>query len=173
MSTVKKSHATAAWERRNSVQVTSDRFGAGSMPLSLRICHTVEDAILCPRPTSSPCMRRWPHVGFSFARRTINCRSSAVVGGLPGRLRGGRVQCLAMRFRCQRSNVSGVTIQPCRSRLVRAAAMAPSRTRSLSLTAGRSTRRRNTWSWWRNTMISRSFECPERTASRARPAKNW
>ena len=58
MSTVKKSQATAACECRNWDQVTSDRCGAGSMPLVLRIFHTVEDAIRWPRPASSPWMRR-------------------------------------------------------------------------------------------------------------------
>jgi hypothetical protein len=57
---------------QDSVQVTSDRMGAGSMSLSRRICHTVVCAILWPRPTSSPWTRRYPHVGFSVARRTIS-----------------------------------------------------------------------------------------------------
>ena len=34
---MKKSQATAAWECRNSVQVVSERFGDGSMLLSVRI----------------------------------------------------------------------------------------------------------------------------------------
>jgi len=62
----------------------------------------------------------------SAARRTISWRSSTGVCGLPRRCRGGWVQCLAIRLRCQRSNVSGVTIQPWRSRRGRAAAIAPS-----------------------------------------------
>ena len=52
------------------------------------------------------------------------------------------------------------------------AAIAPSRTRSSSARAGRSVCRRRTVSWWRRTMISRSFECPERTAKRANEASN-
>ena len=40
VSTQKKSQAIAAWERRNAVQVTLDRCGAGSMLLSRRICQT-------------------------------------------------------------------------------------------------------------------------------------
>ena len=51
MSTVKKSQATAAWECKNCDQVTSDRSGAGSMPLALRMFHTVDEAI------------RWPEAG--------------------------------------------------------------------------------------------------------------
>ncbi|MFT7648753.1 MAG: hypothetical protein ACI8Y4_003505 [Candidatus Poriferisodalaceae bacterium] len=55
---MKKSQATAVWEWRNWDQVTSERFGAGSMSLSLRIFQTVEEAIRWPRPASSPWMRR-------------------------------------------------------------------------------------------------------------------
>jgi hypothetical protein len=43
-------------ECRNCDQVTSEHFGAGSMPLSWRICHTVEEEIVWPRPMSSPWM---------------------------------------------------------------------------------------------------------------------
>jgi hypothetical protein len=46
VSTVKKWHATAAWECKNSLQVTWERFGDGSMPLSVRICQTVVLAIV-------------------------------------------------------------------------------------------------------------------------------
>jgi hypothetical protein len=50
VSTVKKSHARipAAWARRNSVQDSDDRPGAGSMPACLRIAHTVEAATVMP-----------------------------------------------------------------------------------------------------------------------------
>jgi hypothetical protein len=72
VSTVKKSVAMAAWEWRNSFQVTAERCGAGSMPWSLRICHTVDEAMVWPRPMSSPWMRRCPQVGFSFASRTTS-----------------------------------------------------------------------------------------------------
>ena len=53
-----------------------------------------------------------------------------------------------------------------------AAALAPSKLRSASVISGRSTWRRSTPSWWRNTMISRSFERPDRTVSRASDARN-
>ena len=43
---------------RNARQVCPARLGAGSMPASLRICHTVDGATLYPRPVSSPWMRR-------------------------------------------------------------------------------------------------------------------
>jgi len=166
VSTVKKSQATAAWECRNWDQVTSDRFGAGPMPLVLRIFHPVDEAMRWPRPTSSPWMRRYPQVGFSTARRRMSRRISFEVGGRPGP-RVGCVQCLAMRRRCHRRRVSGVTIQPFRRWRGSAAAMAPSRVRSLSLSAGRSVWRRSTASWCRSTMISSSLERPDRTASRA------
>jgi ssDNA-binding Zn-finger/Zn-ribbon topoisomerase 1 len=68
------------------------------------------------------------------------------------------------------SRVSGVTSQPDRLGRGSAAAGAPSRVRSLSLSVGRSICRRRTVSWWRNTTISRSLERPERTAIRARAA---
>ena len=52
------------------------------------------------------------------------------------------------------------------------AAMAPSRARSSSAKAGRWFCRCRTAIWWRNTMRSRSFERPLRTASRASNARN-
>jgi hypothetical protein len=58
VSTVKKSQATAAWEFRNSDHVTSERRGAGSMSLLLRICLTVEEAMRWPRAISSRWRRR-------------------------------------------------------------------------------------------------------------------
>ena len=33
-----------AWASENARQVCPDRLGAGSMPASLRICHTADDA---------------------------------------------------------------------------------------------------------------------------------
>ena len=77
-----------------------------------------------------------------------------------------------MRRRCQRNSVSGVTSHPARLGRGSAAAIAPSKLRSASVSPGRSTCRRSTPSWWRNTMISRSFERPDRTVSRASDARN-
>ena len=48
----------------------------------------------------------------------------------------------------------------------------PSKLRSASVISGRSTCRRSTPSWWPKTMISRSFERPDRTVSRASDARN-
>ena len=124
-----------------------------------------------PRPTSSPWMRRYPQVGFSAARRSASRQSSADVDGRPGG-RWGWVQCPTTRRRCQRNSVSGVTSHPARLGRGSAAAIAPSKLRSASVSSGRSIGRRSTASWWRNTMISRSFERPDRTASRASDANN-
>ena len=116
-------------------------------------------------------MRRFPQVGFSAARRSASRRSSADVDGRPGG-RCGWVQCRAMRRRCQRNSVSGVTGHPARLGRGSAAAIAASKVRSVSVSSGRSTWRRNTASWWRNTIISRFFERPDRTVSRASDARN-
>ena len=122
-----------------------------------------------PSPASSPWTRRYRQVGFSAARRSASRRSFAEVDGRPGG-RCGWVQCPAMRRRCQRNSVSGVTSHPARLGRGSAAAIAPSKLRSVM--SGRSTCRRSTPSWWRNTMISRSFERPDRTVSRASDARN-
>ena len=60
VSTVRKSQAIipAAWALRNSLQESPARLGAGSMPSSLRIDHTVLGAIAMPRFWSSPWIRR-------------------------------------------------------------------------------------------------------------------
>ena len=116
-------------------------------------------------------MRRYPQVGFSAARRSASRRISAEVDGRPGG-RCGWAQCPTMRRRCQRNSVSGVTGHPVRLGRASAAAIAPSKLRSASVSSGRSTWRGSTASWWRNTMISRSFERPDRTVSRASDARN-
>ena len=116
-------------------------------------------------------MRRYPQVGFSAARRSASRQSSADVDGRPGG-RCGWVQCPTMRRRCQRNSVSGVTSHPARLGRGSAAAIAASKVRSVSASSGRSTWRRNTASWWRNTIISRFFERPDRTVSRASDARN-
>jgi hypothetical protein len=87
VSTVKKSHATipAAWEHKNVVHDSDVRVGAGSIPAVLRIAHTVDAAMVTPSRASSPWMRRYPHVGFSRARRMIVRRVSTAVEGRPGR----------------------------------------------------------------------------------------
>ena len=47
---VAKSQATAAWDRRNSDQETLERVGAGSNSALLRICQTVDAAMVWPSP---------------------------------------------------------------------------------------------------------------------------
>jgi hypothetical protein len=56
----RKSQASRAlaWERRKLAQVVLARSGAGSMPAWRRISQTVEAAVLMPRTSSSPWMRR-------------------------------------------------------------------------------------------------------------------
>jgi hypothetical protein len=46
-----------AWPRRKAARVCRSRWGAGSMPVFLRISQAVEGAILMPRVASSPWMR--------------------------------------------------------------------------------------------------------------------
>ncbi len=46
------------WEPRNPLQVTAERVGAGSMLLSVRNCQMFDDAMVWPRSTSSPWIRR-------------------------------------------------------------------------------------------------------------------
>jgi hypothetical protein len=48
----------SAWERRNCGQVGPIRRGAGSIPLVLRISHTVDAATVTPSPASSPWILR-------------------------------------------------------------------------------------------------------------------
>ena len=93
-------------------------------------------------------------------------RTSAWVEGRPG-FWASWVQWLAMRRRCQRSKVSGVTSQPWRRRRGSAWAIAASIDRSSSLRSGRLFCLCKTPSWWRRTTISRSLERPVRTARRA------
>ena len=96
-----------------------------------------------------------PHRG----RSTTTAEFPAPTGRPGGRW--GWVQCPTTRRRCQRNSVSGVTSHPARLGRASAAAIAPSKLRSASVSSGRSICRRSTASWWRNTMISRSFERPD------------
>ena len=74
--------------RQNSRQVRPVRPGAGSRPARHRMFHTVAADTLCPRPTSSPRIRRWQS-GSPIARG-IRGHSAAntirSVGSSPGRV---------------------------------------------------------------------------------------
>ena len=52
------------------------------------LLHTVDAAIELPSPTSSPWMRRSPHLGFSRADRSTSARTGCATGGRPGCRRG-------------------------------------------------------------------------------------
>jgi hypothetical protein len=75
----------------------------------MRICPTAGGASLCPRPVSSPWMRRYPQPGFSLAISPTSARTAGPVLGRPGAQRE-EVQCHRTRWACQRSRVRGETI---------------------------------------------------------------
>jgi hypothetical protein len=109
---VKKSHAriASAWERKNCDQAGPVRRRAGSMPLALRISHTVDAATLTPRPASSPWILRYPHSGFSRASRRTRALMFRRMAGRPV------LPCMDLAAqrrltisRCQRRIVSGAT----------------------------------------------------------------
>jgi hypothetical protein len=50
------------------------------MPAVRKISHTVDGATATPIFASSPCIRRYPHSGFSFARRTARRAMLRAVG---------------------------------------------------------------------------------------------
>jgi hypothetical protein len=69
----------SARERRNCAQVVAARSGAGSMPATRRISHTVDAATLIQ--CSSPCTRRYPQGRFSRTKRSTSTRIDRTVGG--------------------------------------------------------------------------------------------
>jgi hypothetical protein len=114
-STVKKSQArmVSAWERRNCDPVGPVRRRPGSMPLALRISHTVDAATLTPRPASSPWILRYPQRGFSRASRWTSARMLRRVAGRPVLPHADRAaQRRRTMSRCQRRIVSGGNQQP-------------------------------------------------------------
>jgi hypothetical protein len=94
---------------RNCRQVGSARRGAGSMPAACRISQTVEGATAMPSLSSSPWIRRWPHSGFSRARRNTSLLIPGVVGGRPGLRRSLVSYFFAANLQCQARSVAGVT----------------------------------------------------------------
>ena len=173
VSTCRKSTARipSAWARRNCRQVGPERRGAGSMPAACRIFQTVDGAIVTPSFVSSPWMRRCPHSGFSFARRTTRRVMPGPVGGRPG------MRCLLVSYltaaslRCQASSVAGVTgkISAQRPRGM-SRASAPSHTRSAGSYKTRPVWRRSTAFSWRSTSSSASFARSLRDIRTARPS---
>src|ERR1017187_2345098 len=79
------------------------------MPAARRISHTVDGATVTPSLVSSPWIRRCPHSGFSFARRTTRRAMLGIIGGRPGLRRLLVSYLLAASLRCQASSVAGVT----------------------------------------------------------------
>jgi hypothetical protein len=79
------------------------------MPAACRISHTVDGATVRPSLVSSPWIRRYPHSGFSVARRMTRRAVLETVGGRPGLRRVLASYFLAASLRCQASSVAGVT----------------------------------------------------------------
>ena len=172
-STLKKSQAriASAWERRNCDQVGPVRLGAGSMPLALRISHTVDAATLTPRPASSPWILRFPHPGFSLASRRTRALMCLRVAGRPVL---PRLDLASQRrrtmSRCQRRIVSAVTSSrsPWRRAFGIVLSKAASSARSTQFRCGRrGCRRCSTASWWRRIKISAVCQASSRRNSRS------
>jgi hypothetical protein len=98
------------------------------------------------------------HLGFSRANRITRSRMTAAVRGRPppGFVFGRLVQCRATNCRCQRSNVSEVTILARTSSLGSIRASATSTSRSFGSSRGRLTCRRSTATSWPSTRNSTS-----------------
>ena len=109
VSTVKKSHATipAAWRRRNPRQVVLAHLGAGSSPWR-RMVVRIAVAETHAKAQQLALDALIPQRGFSRARRTISPWRSASCGRRPCPRRG-KIHDPAIRWRCQRSSVSGLT----------------------------------------------------------------
>ena len=120
---------------------------------------------------SSPWIRRCPHSGFSFARRTTRRAMPGTVGGRPG-LRRPLVSCLLpASLRCQASSVAGVigkiSVQRLRGR---SRASAANHTRSAGSYRIRPAWRRSTAFSCRSTSSSASFAKSLRHTRRAGPS---
>jgi len=172
VSTCRKSTARipTAWACRNCRQVGPDRRGAGSIPAACRISHTVDGATARSSFVSSPCIRRYPHSGFSFASRTTRRAMLRAVGRRPG------LRCLLVSYffaaslRCHASSVAGVTGKISGQRFRgRSRASAANHTRSAGRYRTRLTWRRSTASSCRSTRSSAVFARSPRNTSAATP----
>jgi hypothetical protein len=105
---VKKSSARIAfaWDRRNSAQPGASRRGAGSIPASLRISHTVYDA----KPGKLTVDPPVPHDSFSRASRCTTDRTLRCTGGRPERRRRDNRAHRADNVAAPVQIVAGVTI---------------------------------------------------------------
>jgi hypothetical protein len=144
--------------------------GAGSIPAARRISQTVDEAIFTPRVSSSPCARRYPHDGFSAARRSISTRIERTVRGRPRRRdRDAAAWRRACRSRCQRSTVSGRTNSRRRCRLglgsVLSSAASHARSAGSNRTRCSPSRRCSTASW----SAGRGFRVLVAVAARQQP----
>jgi hypothetical protein len=164
----------SACERRNCAQVVAARSGAGSMPATRRISHTVDAATLIPRVSSSPCTRRYPQDGFSGTKRSTSTRIERTVGGRPRRQgREAAAWRRASRSRCQRKTVSGRTSsrKPCRLGRGSRCSSPASHARSAASNRTRcpSSCRCGTASWCRGARVSASLSrsLPGRSRSNA------
>ena len=140
-----RARIASAWDRRNCDQVGPARRLPGLMPLALRISHTVDAAMLTPRPASSPWILRYPHSGFSRASRRTRVLMSRRVAGRPVLARADlAAQRRRTMSRCQRTTVSGLTSSrsPWRRALGITAGRAASKARSAQFSRRRHGRRR-------------------------------
>jgi hypothetical protein len=97
------------WACRNCRHAGPERRGAESTPAASRISQTVDGATVRPSFVSWPWIRRYPHSGFSFARRTARRATLRTVGGRPGLRHLLVPYFFAASLRCQASSVAGVT----------------------------------------------------------------
>ncbi|MCI2421417.1 hypothetical protein MOQ72_28675 [Saccharopolyspora sp. K220] len=105
----KKSQASkaSAWERKKSAHALELRSGAGSIPAPCKISQTVDAATFTPRVSNSPWSRRYPQLGFSFARRSTKARTERTVRGRPGRF--GVERAAWRRCGCRKPHPCAVT----------------------------------------------------------------
>jgi hypothetical protein len=120
------------------------------MPAARRISQTVDGATVTPSVVSSPCIRRCPRNGFSFASRTTRRAMPGAAGGRPGLRRLLMSYFFAASLRCQASSVAGVTgTTPVRRLRGRSLPSAANHTRSAGSYPIRLTCRGSTAFWCR------------------------
>ena len=145
--------------------------GTGTVRLHAIHARALDDAIVTPSLVNSPWIRRCPHSGFSFARRTTSRAMPGTVGGRPG-LRLLLVSyLLAASLRCQARSVAGVTGKTSvQRRRGSSRASAANHTRSAGSYRTRPACRRSTAFSCPSTSSSASFARSLRTVRTARPS---